>query len=273
MGILHNVPFVLRDNLLHMDFVTFHAVAALYHVTAVHPVFQDAAHRHGAPQRAFCHAHLRILVFEPQPLLFVKGGAKDTVIVQMTHNGVFAHAVQEHLEDVTDDTSGLLVHHKGVFIVGVFEVAIGGKGTDVLSVAAFHIKYFPYLVGGLRTVVFVEDALDGYGDAPHILGLFVAVQRLMEQRDKADIIPGEPVIKIIALIAVIAEGTSKVFYNDAVHTAPLNIREHPLEVVALVIRCAGNAVVHIFIHNDVLVTIIKPGDMILNDCPLVGDTF
>ena len=95
----------------------------------------------------------------------------------------------------------------------------------------------------------------------------------MEQGDKADIIPGEPVIEIVALIAVIAEGTGKVFYNDTVDSSPLNVREHPLKVIALVIRCAGNAVVHIFIHNDVLVTIIKPGDMILNDCPLVGDTF
>ena len=108
----------------------------------------------------------------------------------------------------------------------------------MLTVAAFHIKHLAHLIRGFRTVIFIENALDRNSDAPHILRLLVAVQRLMVQRDKTDIVPGEPVIQIIALITVISERTSKVFHNHAVYTPPLNIGQHPLEVLALVIGCA-----------------------------------
>lgn len=30
---------------------------------------------------------------------------------------------------------------------------------------------------------------------------------------------------------------------------------------------------HIFVYNHVLIAVVKPGDMILNDCALIGDAF
>ena len=87
-------------------------------------------------------------------------------------NGVFAHTVQKHIENIPDNGGGLFVNHKRVFAVGVFDISISGKGTDVLTVAALHIKHLAYLVRGFRTVVFVENTLDWNGDAPHMLRIF-----------------------------------------------------------------------------------------------------
>ena len=188
-------------------------------------------------------------------------------------NGVFAHTVQKHIENIQDNGGGLFVNHKRVFVVGVFDISISGKGADVLTVPALHIKHLAYLVRGFRTVVFVENTLDWNGDAPHILRFSVAVQRLVIQRDKADIVPGEPVVQIIALITVVSERTCKVFHDHTVYTPPLNVSQHPLEIIPLVIRCAGNTVVHILVNNNILVTVIKSGNMIFNNLPLVCYAF
>ena len=103
------------------------------------------------------------------------------MFVQIADNGVFAHAVQEHIVNIPDNSGGLLVNHKRVFVVWVFDVAISGKGANMLTVTAFHIKHLAHLVRGFCTVIFIENALDRNSDTPHILRLLVAVQRLMVQ--------------------------------------------------------------------------------------------
>ena len=87
----------------------------------------------------------------------------------------------------------------------------------MLAVLALHIEHLAHLLGGLRAVVFIEHALDGDSDAPHALRLPVAVQRLMGQRDKTDIVPGKPVVQIVALVAVVAEGARQVLDDHTVY--------------------------------------------------------
>ena len=127
------------------------------------------------------------------------------MIVQVADNGVFAHAIQKHRKYLPNHSGRLLVDHQRVFIVGILDISIGGKRPDMFSVAALHIKDFPHFIRSFRTVVFIQDALDGDRDTPHILGVLIAVQRLVKKGNKADIIPGKPVVQIIALVAVIAE--------------------------------------------------------------------
>ena len=143
----------------------------------------------------------------------------------------------------------------------------------MFSVAPLHIKDFPHLIGGFRTMIFIQNSLDGDCDTPHILGLFVAVQGLMKKGDETDVVAGKPIIQIVPLIAVITERAGKVFHNDTVDSAPLNVREHPLKIIPFIVSRAGNPVVNIFVNNEVFVAVVKSGDMIFNDFSLVGHAF
>ena len=92
----------------------------------------------------------------------------------------------------------------------------------------------------------------------------------MVQRDEAHVMTGKPVIQIVALVAVIAEGAGEVFYDNTVDAAPFNVGQHPLKILPLVIRCAGNPIIHILVNNNVLVAVVEAGDMFLNDFSLIG---
>ena len=65
-------------------------------------------------------------------------------------------------------------------------------------------------------MVFIQNTLDGNSNVSHIFGVKIAVQRLMIHRDKANVVPWEPVIQIVALIAIVPKRTGKVFYDYAI---------------------------------------------------------
>ena len=60
-------------------------------------------------------------------------------------------------------------------MVRVFYVSVSGKRTNVFPVAPLHIKHFPDFIRSLGTMVFIQNALNGNRDTPHILRLLVAV--------------------------------------------------------------------------------------------------
>ena len=113
--------------------------------------------------------------------------------------------------------------------------------------------------------------MDGNGDIAHIFGVKIAVHWLMIQGDKTNVVPWEPVIQIVALIAVVPKRTGKVFHDYAIDSPVLDVRQHPLKIFTFVVGGARNTIVHIFVYYDILVAVLKPGNVFLDDCPLVGN--
>ena len=77
-------------------------------------------------------------------------------------------------------------------------------------IAPLHIEYLPNLVGGFRAMVFIQNTLDGNGDIAHIFwGVQDSCPPADDTGDKTNVVPWEPVIQIVALIAVVPKRTGK----------------------------------------------------------------
>ena len=49
VGVFYNIPFILGNGLLNMDFIALYPVAALHHIPAIHTIFENRRNGHSTP--------------------------------------------------------------------------------------------------------------------------------------------------------------------------------------------------------------------------------
>ena len=77
--------------------------------------------------------------------------------------------------NLLDDFSGLLVHNKLVLVLGVFDIAIGSKGADILAAAPLVVKNLSDFLRGLIAVLIVHNICDWSDDTGNAVRVTVAV--------------------------------------------------------------------------------------------------
>ena len=131
VGSLHTIPLALRAGLVLLGLVGHAPILALHHVPNIDFVGEHIGDGEILPESAVFP--LGLLVAQTvEPL--VLGGVGDAPVIEHPGDSRLAVALRKEGEHFPDNGGGLLVNNQMAFLVGVFLVAVEGKGTDVEAV-------------------------------------------------------------------------------------------------------------------------------------------
>ena len=180
----------------------------------------------------------------------------------MIDNRPDGHPTDEHGKYLFYHFGGFFVHKQRVFVVRVFDIAVGSVRTDKFPVALFIVEHLPDLLACLIAVLIVHDVGDRHNDVGNAVRVFVAVHAL-GQTDKPHIHLYKEIFNQRPRIGVVSGQAGQVFDNDAVDFPCVNIGQQPLKVFPVGVR-PGAAVVDIlfrafkFIDMPVIVILQQP---------------
>ena len=88
--------------------------------------------------------------------LLVFHGREDAQVIEFVSNPLIAHAADLPREDVPHHSGGFVVDQQVILILWVFQIAVGRKGADELSVAAPNIQMAADFDGRIPAIVIVH---------------------------------------------------------------------------------------------------------------------
>ena len=131
MGSLHTIPLALRAGFVLLGLVGNAAIFALHHIANINLVGEHIGDSKILPESAVFP--LGLLVAQAvEPL--VLGGIRDTTVVEHPGDGRLTVTLGKEGKHLPDNGGGFLINEQMAFLVGVFFVAIEGKGPNVKTI-------------------------------------------------------------------------------------------------------------------------------------------
>ena len=179
VGSLHAIPFTLRAGLVLLGLIGHTAIFALYHIADINLIGEHVGDGEILPKGAVFP--LGLLVAQAvKPL--VLGGIGNTPVVEHPGDGRLAVALGKEGEHLPDNGGGLLVNNQVAFLVGIFLVAVKGKGPDVKTVLPPVGEDAADVLRHILQIPLVHQSVD----LPGLLVALVGGVGVVHDADKAD---------------------------------------------------------------------------------------
>ena len=186
-GVLHNKPLFFRHRSPLMHLITDNLLPALAHDPNIQGVLEHTRDRGRRPQAVVMRT---MGVPVPEALgAFVSRRVWDSIPIEPSGNPGLAHSLADKpAEYVPHHLSGIPVNHKGVFVVRVLGVAIGGKRADKLPLFPLVPEGPAHIGGGLIGVLFIHKSCDADLQAMDNFWVQKRVDSRLVQGDKPGIV-------------------------------------------------------------------------------------
>ena len=244
VGVWHDDPFVLGKGHDFFGFVAGLFVPPLHKIARIGLVGQDRTDGGIRPKTddPACMTGNKVQSL----LLFVAGRAGDAFFVQRFGDPRCAVPGQHHAEDTPYHGGGHRVNDQMVVVGGVFGVAVGGEGADVLAGLAFVGQHRADVDGKIFEIPLVDQAVD----LPCFLVAGVIGVRMIHQCNKADAPFRELAVQIPFHQLHIAGESGLAFGEHNIEFVLAGILDQPAEGRAVPV-CAGIVLIGIDIVDIV----------------------
>jgi len=220
----HPVPFILPYGFLHL--MVRRGLPPLHQISNIDLIFQNTPHRHRAPPGRRLHPERRPEIDTPAVLILHR--RKDTVPIQLPGNGILAHAVQLHTENIPHHPGRISINHKPMAVLTVLLIPIRRKSADKLPVPPLHFQMAPDLHRNIPAVSVIDQVLKRN---QNLVPLPVPSQTVIMviHRNKAHPKSREQPLNIASRINVLTPEPRQILDDHTVHRAPPYILQHLLE--------------------------------------------
>lgn len=236
------------------------AVLALYHGADVHLILQGAPHGFVAPQLGIPDGARAIMT---ALLLFVGGGVRDVVFVEIPDDRADAAALEIQRKDRADSLCGDLVDDQLVAVGGVFFVAVFRERADEITAAALHIEGRPDAFGVGGDVVLVDHPAHGVVEEVDRYPLTSAGVDRVVDRDIPHAELRKDLADVPAALAGVAPEPRAVLDDHAVDPLRVDVRHHAREVGTVEARARPAVVDIVFAELDIRLCVHKAREELL----------
>ena len=154
----HPVLLRLHNRLLHL--MVRRRLPALHQIPDITFIFQNPPYRDRTPQRPLPGLKTGLIIAPGRTLILHR--RQHPRLIQPARNGVLAHAVQLHTENIPHNTCRHRVNDKPVPAPLVLLIPIGCKRTDKLPVLPLHLQMAPYLHRNIPAVCVIYQIFERY---------------------------------------------------------------------------------------------------------------